>query len=361
MIEEESKISKWLIITLAVAIVSGIVGIIWYFQRAETGSFYTQLLEKNEEFSYAEGLLKSGEYDEATDYFKLALEKAEGYKEEGQLKYKIALSESNGSKPIDGIVLLKEVAANENYTPTIRAYSAQRIGSLLYSYNTPEIKEEVFKDDPYKGFIADGDYSLALRRLFEYASAFYPLGVSELRIAKWYSAEVLRLSIKGVSDNETRNKIDEMKSIIRQRLVNADKYLFDIAKDEQVRVYVPEVLYRKGNVLADLYLSGDKNFGDPEESYKQALSVLNISPSAEAAAKVRYAIFLARMYGKERIKDILSLLRDFYSGTKYESTGTVRSIGNEKNDILGNKDDYLLLARFDPQFAQFLRTLGWVI
>ena len=364
IMEENSSVAKPVLVVLAVVVVIGVLSFVyWPFQKSTElqKPFYVQMLEKNKEFAHAEGLLKSGKYDEAASYFKLALDKAEGYKEEGQLKHKLAISKSLGSRPIEGIALLKEVIANENYTPMIRAYAVQQLAHLLSAYNTSEIRDEVYKDEPYKSFLAEGDYPLALRRLYEYSSSFYPLGVPELRIARWYSTEVLKLVQGGGSDEATKNNIEGMKSIIRQKLANADKYLLEISTDEQARSYTAEVLYRKGAVLGELYLAGDTSFGDPEATFKKALELSAIRAGQESAAKLRYAVFLAEMYGEERVDDIKKLLSDFYVGTKYASTNTVRSIKNEKDGTLGNRDDYLLLASMDAQFAQFLRTLGWVI
>lgn len=362
--EEKNSVIKPTIVIFAVIVIIAIIPFVYWYSRKSAEpqkSFYTQLLEKNNEFAYAEGLLKSNRYDEAASYFRLALEQAEGYKEEGQLKYMIATSDGEGSNPINGIVLLKEVVANKNYTPMIRAYAVQYIGHLLYSYNTSEIKNEVFKDEPYKSFLVEGDYSLALRKLFEYASSFYPLGIPELRIAKWYSAEVLKLTQGGVNDEATESEIEKMKFIIRQKLLNVDKYLLDIAKDEQARHYGAEVLYRKGAVLGELYLADDTSFGDPEETFKKALEFSAIRTGQESSARYYYAVFLAKMYGEKRANDIQKLLNDFYAGDEFSRTNTVKSIKNEKNNSLGLKSDILLLAEIDSNFATFLKTLGWVI
>ncbi|MDP2664478.1 MAG: hypothetical protein Q8O97_00690, partial [bacterium] len=130
---EQNTFNRTLLILLASVLVIGTVVFVYYnFSQKSPKSFYQSLLGKNESFAYAEGLLKSGKYDEAASQFRIALEKAEGYKEEGQLKYKIALAESFGNNPIEGIGLFKEVAANENHTSTIRAYAVQSLGNLLY-------------------------------------------------------------------------------------------------------------------------------------------------------------------------------------------------------------------------------------
>jgi len=355
---EQNTFNRILLILLASVFVIGTVVFVYYnFSQKPQESFYQSLLGKNESFAYAEGLLKSGKYSEAADHYRLALAEAEGYKEEGQLKYKIAISLGEGNNPLAAVPLLKEIIANENYTPTIRAYSVQQIGHFLYSYNSEELKNEVFKDEPYRSFIADGDYFAARRKLFEYGSSIYPLGIPELRIAKWYSEEILRL--QKLDGDENTQKTDEMKDIVRQKIANADRYLTSIVTDEQARSYVAEVLYRKANVQADLYLTGDKNLGDPEETYRKSLTIATLRVGQESSAKMYYAMYLARMYGEERSEDIKNILKDFYVGNKYASTNTVRSIKGEKDGKLGLKSDILLLARIDTSFGEFLKSLGW--
>jgi len=356
---EQNTFNRTLLILLASVLVIGTVVFVYYnFSQKPSRSFYQSLLEKNENFAYAEGLLKSRKFDEAAQNFRLALTEANGFREVGQIKYKIAVSQSEGSNPIEGIVLLKEIAANVNYTTKIRAYSIQHIGHLLYAINTKEINDEIFKDEPYKSFLSgsENDYSIARRKLYEYASSIYPLGIPELRIAKWYSEEILRL--QKLSGEDNKQKIEGMKSIIGQKMISADKYLADIVNSEQSRSFAAEVLYRKANVQADLYLAGDKNFGDPEENYKKSLNVAILKVGNESSASIRYAVFLAEMYGEKRLQDIKALLAGFYSG-RYDATNTVRSIRNEKNGLLGNKNDYLLLAKLDPMWRDFLISLGW--
>jgi len=358
---EQNTFNRTLLILLSSILVIGVVVFVYYnFSQKPRESFYQSLLGKNERFAYAEGLLKSRKFDEAAQNYKLALEKAEGFREEGQLKYKIAISQSEGSNPIEGIALLKEISANENYTPIIKAHSVQYLGHLLYAINTKEINDEIFKDEPYKSFLSESgnDSSVARRKLYEYASSIYPLGIPELRVAKWYSEEILRLQKS--DDAENKEKIEEIKSIIQQKITNADKYLVSIVNDEQARSYVAEVLYRKANVQADLYLARDKNFGDPEETYKKALTVATLRVGQESSAKMYYAMYLAKMYEEERSEDIKNILKDFYVGNRYASTNTVRSIKGEKDGRLGLKSDILLLARIDTSFGKFLNSLGWV-
>jgi len=358
----ENSAKRTLLILLASVLVTGTVAFVYYnFSQKPQESFYQSLLEKNENFAYAEGLLKSQKFDEAAQNYKLALEDAEGFKEEGQLKYKVAISESEGSNPIEGVRLLKEVAANTSYTQTIRAYAVQYLGHLLYAINTEEINKEVFKDEPYKSFLSGSadDRSVARRKLYEYASSIYPLGIPELRIAKWYSQELVHISGPGAQGIASSTQVEEMKAIIRQKLASADSYVASIARDEQAGQYIPEVLYRKATVLGDLYISGDTSFGDPEQTYKQALTASTLRVGQESSAKFSYASYLARKYGAQRADDIKVLLKDFYAGDRYAKTNTVDMIRGEKNNLLGNKPYLLLLAKIDTNFATFLKSLGW--
>jgi hypothetical protein len=327
------------------------------------GPFYAELLKKNEKFAQGESLFKSGNYTEAIARYEESLENVEGYKEEGQIKYKIGLAYLNGDKPMEAIAVLKEVAKNKNYTERIRAYAVQSLGNMLYSFNTQEVRNEVFKGNPYKKFLekAKGNQAIAERKLFEYASSLYPLGVSEMRIAKWHSSKVVRLVATGNDDEETKQKIEDAKSIIREKIKNTDAYLVEIVNDEQERVYLAEVWRRKATVLGDLFYAGDTTFPNPEGAYKTALQFAIFSVGGEASAKYSYALFLAKMYGEERASDIQGLLSDFYNTNKYSKTGMVRMIRNEKDGLSGNKESILLLAKIDTRFSEYLKTLGWEI
>ncbi len=228
------------------------------------------------------------------------------------MKYKLAIALSEGGRPLEGIPLFKEIIAQPEYSNNIRAYSVQYMGHLLYSYNTPEVKNEVFKDEPYKSFYADGDYALARRKLFEYASSFKPLGVPELRVAKWYSAKILDRKGEPASP-EKQKEVEEMVSVIKVKLANAEAYMKSVQADEFVSAYIPEVLYRKAGVLRDLDVAGVQGFENPETVYQEALKAARLKVGQESSTKIGYAIYLAQKYGEQRRGDIQNLLRDFYS------------------------------------------------
>lgn len=355
---ENNKFLLYLMGT-AIVLVSIFVVYKYYYGNLITKTTYTTLLDTNEEFATGEAYLRSEDYENASAHFQLAMNNAKTPNEQGQIKYKIALSYIESNKPVEAVKLLKEIVRTSNYTDIIKAYSVQQLGHIVISYNTIEIRNEVFKDEPYKSFLKDADDSLARRRLFEYSSSFYPLGIPELRIANWYAYHVLELVKSGKHDKETLQNIEEMKIIIREKLINADKYLASISNDQNAVSYLPEIWYRKGTVLGNLYLSGDTSFGDPEEAFKKALQYSTIIVGMESSAKYSYAIFLAKAYGNKREQDIKALLNDFYVGNKYIKTPTTRMIKGEKDNLLGNKNDIILLSEIDPNFKLFLINLGW--
>lgn len=338
-------------------VVSGILISIGIFYNLGQRSFFERLVDKNAEFAKGEELLRAQNYIEAIEHFELALANAEGFKEEGEIKYRIAMSFGLDGEPVQAIKLLKEVAGNENYSKEIRAYSIQRIRTVLNIYNTPIVREEVFKDEPYKSFLSEGDYFLTLRKLSEYAASFYPLGLSEVRVARWYSSEILEISEDGINDAETE-EVERLKRIIREKITSAEKYLSSIGEDGRVRLDQSEVEEEIGNVLADLYLAGNKSFGDPEVYYERAL-ISASAPSPEAGVRLSYAIFLTKMYGEDRRENIEDLLNDFSKEEKYTSANIARILENKENLNASYKNNILLLAQTHPEFKEFIKIFGW--
>lgn len=361
---DTQSFSRKSLILLILAVLAGIAGAFWWYtytnisnnENNEKLGSYSAFLDKNQEFATGEQLLRSQKYAEAAEYFERALASATNSWEEGQLKYKYAIAISEGGEPLKGIPLLKQIVANDKYTRILHAYAVQYLGHLLYAFNTPAVHAEVFAGEPYERFASSGDAALARRQLFEYASSFYPLGIPELRVAKWYSTEVIRLKKEGAKNDIL---VNNMKNLIRERLAHADAYIEEITDNPNTASYIPEVLYRKGSVLGDLYLAGDTSFGDPEDSFKASILRSGAAVGLEAAAKYTYASYLAKMYGKDRSADIKNLLSDFYTSDKYVATNMYRQIRNEKENLLGQKESILRLASIDKSFAALLTKLGW--
>lgn len=354
--EQNNFNRTWLILLASVLVIGTAVFIYYNFSQKprESLSFYDNLVASNNDFAAGESFYKAGDFTRAVTAYEEALDDVKTPDEQGQILYKMALAHIATNEPLKAIPIFKEVAAGLNYPLTTRAYAVQAMGQGFYSFSDPAITAEIFKDEPYKSMYDAEKIPLSYRKLFEYASSFYPLGISETRIAQWYAQRI----VLGESE-----KVLLAKNIIRLKLENADK---DVARTrgqaEKGGNYVPEILTRKAYILGLLSQAGDESLGNPEEAFREALMVAQIaSPEYEAQAKYFYALFLAGKYGSERSQAIRDVLSDFYKTTRYEDTGIVRFIKNEKNNTVGSMAKILLLAQFDPQFKEFLKTLGWVI
>ncbi len=322
---------------------------------------YRDFLEENEHFANAERLFKGGKYADAEIEYIEGLKTTENLKEEGQVKYKLAQTLVKLDKIAEGVALYKEIVAHEGYTDIIRAYSVQQLGALLYQYNSEEVRDMVFAGEPYQNFVVENDWAQSRMKLFDYGSSFYPLGVLELRVAQWYSEQIVILSQEESPATSTRAEIERMKLHVRQRLGNADQYLEKVVEDDQAKNYMPEVMRRKASVLGDMFIAGDTSFPDPIPVYKEALVFSSLNVFQEATTKYNYATFLAGAYGSDKKDEVISLLKGFYENDRYAHTSVVQMIRNEEDNLLGYRDRILLLAEIDPLFREYLRSLGWDI
>ena len=332
-------------------------------QKVPKTSFYDELVSSNKNFALGENLFNMQKYPDAIAAYETALKEAVTEKQKGQILYKIALATRENNDLLKAIRLFKEVAENNNYAPTARAYAVQSMveTSRIFSDNT-NITPEIFKDDPYQKMFRESDADIAYRRLSEYASSFWPLGLSEMRVAQWYAEKIISLQEDtSMNDHDfDAVTIENYKTIIQKNMNNAGADILRTqGKPEIGGNYIPSILTLKANVLWTLSKGGDESFGDPETVFKQALESIGISPSREAQAKYYYAIFLSEKYGKERTVDIHNLLSDFYATNKYDDTGIVRFIKIEKNNAFKHKARILKLAEMDPEFKKWLSHLGW--
>ncbi|MEX2013345.1 MAG: hypothetical protein WD897_00305 [Parcubacteria group bacterium] len=353
---EQNNFNRTWLVLLALVFAVGAAIFIYYnfFQKPqESLSFYDNLVASNNDFAGGESFYKVGDYTRAIAAYEDALDDAKTPDEQGQILYKIALAHISNYEPFKAIPIFKEVAAGLNYPLTTRAYAVQSMGQAFYSFSDLNVTAEIFKDEPYKSMYDAEKIPLSYRKLFEYASSFYPLGIPETRIAQWYAQSI----VSGRSE-----KILFAKNIIRLKLENADN---DVARtrgrEEKGGNYIPEILTRKAYVLGLLSQAGDESLGNPEEAFAEALMVAQVVPAYEAQAKYFYALFLAEKYGSERSQAIQSVLSDFYQTTRYKDTAIVQFIKNEKNNTTMTRTKILLLAELDPQFKEFLKTLGWDI
>jgi hypothetical protein len=335
-----------------------------YFARyAGDKTSYEILMEENPSFRTAQELSRQGDRSAARTAYEEALTVAQDPVQEGQIKIKIANLYQNAVENGEyrtAIPLLKEIILNESYPRITRAYALQQMTTLYFSYADPVITEEIFRDQPFASAYDPRDIDLSYHRLLLQASSLYPLALIELRIAD-RSAYALSDSLLG-GQPETSAQLQNYRDDIAFRLANANRDIERIKFDENEKGGLPAILQRKAIVVARLAAAGE-DFGDWEQSFEDLLALHSLRgpQSGDGYAIFHYARFLARIGGEARHDDVRALLAKLhgenvavYKGSKFEVY-----VRNEKDNVLGVKSDFVLLASIDPDFKAYLKGLGW--
>jgi hypothetical protein len=318
------------------------------------------LVKENQFWSNADKLRNEGSNELAILEYEKAIGIAGTAEEQGIIKISLGRLYYKLGKFDLGSTTFKSVVENPDYSNVTRAYAVEAMGNEYYSKYEQELFDSIFKDEPYRSFLVGKDKELSMRKLFEYGTTFYPLPLSEARIAQWYASELVRIKVSGLDDQETKTKIESMKTIIREKLKLVDKGIKDIENTTNAP-RIPVVLNRLGIISMKMYLFGDKSFGNPADLFERSLvySKLYNLTSTEGFTYYNYAVFLARVYGKEKTSEISTLLGNFYNTDKYKNTDVFIFLKNQKNIEGTVKEDILLLASFDSKFKKLLSELGW--
>ncbi len=318
------------------------------------------LVKENEFWANADKLRNEGNNELAILEYEKAIGVAGTAEEQGIIKISLGRLYYRLGKFDLGSKIFKEVVGNPDYSNITRAYAVEAMGNEYYSKYDQELFSSIFNEEPYQSFLVAKDKELSMRKLFEYGTTFYPLPLSEARIAQWYASELVRIKDSGLEDQETKAKIDSMKVVIREKLNLANKGIKDIENTTNAP-RIPVVLNRLGIISMKMYLFGDESFGNPADLFERSLvySKLYNLTSTEGFTYYNYAVFLARVYGKGKTSEIGTLLGNLYNTDKYKNTDVFVFLKNQKNIEGTVKDDILLLASFDPKFKKLLSELGW--
>ncbi|MDO8514304.1 MAG: hypothetical protein Q7S50_02050 [bacterium] len=319
------------------------------YQTALDG--YNQLTADNPAFVSAIQLQKSGAYSSAGAQFRNALAGTSNPVEQAVIKFWLVNADEPIGNYAEAVSVLKEIAADKNaYSLHTRASAVQRMAWMFYRYGDPRITEEIFKDEPYSDFVVKGDSSLTYRHLFEYATSLYPLALSELYIANWYSSQLAKDPVSH----------PEYKEIIRQKIKLADSNLDQIRGDSTQAYMLVYSLERRAIIVGRMTQLGDTSFGDPEKDFADLLNLFSVYHlQYDATTRFQYAVYLARTFGTVRstdIRDILAPLNEDYEAHGISFASFLR---NERENRLGAKNNVILLASIDPKFKQLVISLGW--
>lgn len=251
----------------------------------------------------------------------------------------------------EGVALLKEIAELNTNSNKLRAMAIEHLARSFHRTRDLELTASVFSTEPYRSFLRGRNVSEATDMIFEYAATFYPLPVTELRIAKSYADEMLHISRKKKRSETDVEAMVEYKRLVDIKLESARRELavHDYTEDSSA------ITQRYAAVYGSLFLAGDTTYGDPEKYYLQAIKNSK-NDNQRGFALFHYAVYLAQLDENGRKEDIIRLLQNFYTMDTYEGTDIFAFFENIRFDAKVTNRGTLRLAQIDPQFKEFLKT-----
>lgn len=368
---------KIFLIIFSLAIIIGIVLLVISFvskEKEESVPYYKTLIRNekivasNPDFASGEKLLAEGKAEEAIPSLEKALKEVKVAEDEAYIKYALALSYSSTRKTSDeykkSIPLFKEIIAHPKYPIVIKAQSIEAIDRLLYSSVSREAREIITNSEPYSSFAQGNDIRALRKNLLDYGKLIYSLAGIEIKLAALHAQDLFELSQQvSQTDNDSLKKarIEQEKKLITQTIDNAALRLQVQTNDApNLKVYIPENLLFKAIAAQYFFWATNSSpFGEPEALYKDALKASdeNYKPH-RPLIEYHYAVFLASIKDEKRYQDIKNLLLPYGKpeASKAYMTGVFRK---EKDNIIGEKKNLVLLANIDPQFKTYLLGLGW--
>lgn len=361
------------IITLTLVIVAVCASILFFLflspkkpteQISVVGPTYDELVIKNQDFAEAEALLRERKTEQAIPLFETALRNTTDPSEEAHIKYSLALAYSSTRKNTgyyrNSISLVKEIIENNEYSPSIKSLSVNILDRLLVSSVAEEAAALIANSTPYSDFFTDSNIHNLRKNLLSFGVSFYPIADLEMKLAALHAADLLNLS-KEESTEERQQEIELKKNYIKNAVEKGDADILErISKVPRLAVYAPEALLYKA-ITADRYFqaTNEKPFGDVGDLYKAALTSAeqNYRPQLPFI-EYHYTTFLARE-GKTENEDIIKSLLAQYGKPDAKYAYMAGVFVKEKNNILGEKQNLLLLAQIDSQFKAYLESLGW--
>lgn len=358
--------TKTPVFALLVLLFLVVISAVWYTLSGDNTSRYSAtetpykvLVAENPAFSAADARYRSGDYEDALAIYAEALESVTDPVQEGQVRYKIAIAKEVQGDYRAAIQDMKFIAADPDYSRFVKAYAVQRLGIMYntYGYTHPEIVEETFKDEPYASLREGDDLALSYRRIFEYASSFFPLGVAESRIADWYANEMLR-----VRESASQEEISALVAQVRSHLQKAENDIERIRNDPNASGDVPAILVRKGEILYKLSQVGEATLDEAEGSFRRGLQLAVLSgpePGRDGYPRFHFASFLERAYGTERAADIRTILGPLYTESSNADTPVMDFLRSQRNANTWMNVSLRGMAEIDPEFRRLLISLGW--
>lgn len=316
---------------------------------------YSSLMQNNEHYQKATNLLNSRKYSDAREEYKLALVDASNDTERAQISFDLANATDRAGDPIAAIQLYKQIITNDANIPILRAYAVQNLGRMYRATRDPRVTTEIFKDAPFASMRVDNNDDRSYRRLFEYGSSLYPLGLLELYIANSYITEATANHFSGEA-------LKQVVTLAQQKFANADKEVARMSLSPNNELHlISEVLNNKAITLDKLKAIDQSVTAQRVES--AYIQTMNAYATAGASfgddfyTRISYAGFLAREYGEKRASDIASLLSPLPTLKDQLKTREAYLINARNNPA--QRANLVLLGQLDESFRSLLISLGW--
>ena len=320
----------------------------------------TVLSKENTAFTRAMASYSIGDYRQAQEFFTTALKSAKDPEQKGQIMYLLAQSKKFSGDSLGAIQEYKEIIAEKSFTPIIKAYSLQNMSNMYYESGDVSIQKEIFKDPPYTAMVVANNPDLSFMHLYEYASSFYPLGMSEMHVAESYANE---LNSRFAKPTATSSVVTEAYvKIIQEKIIHAEADIRRISDITQEKNQIPAILTREALVKEKLARFQHTSFDDTEATFKRAFdmySALGQGNGIDGFTRYFYASLLANYYNGTRDSDTITLLTPFYTTNTYANSSAEQFFKTEKNNQLRAKGNIVKLALVDSKFKSYLMTLGW--
>ncbi len=351
---------------LALSVAVALAGAVTYLHL--TKSPYTssntpnQVLAKtNPDFNTAKTLQNSGEYTQAFAYYQKALANAQDVAQQGQIQFDLAFMKELSGEHIAAIGMYKQIAADQSYSRVLRAYAVQEIGTIYLTYPDQQaIVNETFKDTPYSLFLSssDNDVALAYRKLYQYAASMYPLGMSESKIAQWYSNHLRNELSSATTTSEGKSDLASIQDALKASDADIQRMRQDAIEANDIQ----GVYMREGLVHQDLAAMGVESPDVADATFKQALNSAAVASTKVNFLNIYYAAFLADQFGSSRLSDITQLL-SVYSATNtaniHPAIPPLLAAARSATSMTSTKKTLMQLGQLDPAFKSYLISLGW--
>lgn len=334
------------------------------------GESYTDRLQQSNA-AFAAGLQDQdqGDFSSAITQYKQAISQQTNPYLTLQAEMYLGVSYANDGDYTDAINLFKSMDTTLNANPGLNwslmhAYVIQTLANTHhYDITDDAITSQIFSTPPYSSFgpSATTTVSEAYRNLYAYAASFYPLGVSETRVAEWYAYDLFTTLQSATTSPEGVQYL----SIINTSLANADTDIQRIQSDPVAAQDSPEIWAREGEIDAYLTAMGIDRTQDMEQVFQQAANYDAVFHPAAGPVEIYHGIALAILYdgsasSSAEISSVLSVFTPSNNSNLNQyvvSELTAARLPDPEFTPL--RDALIKLAGIDSSFKTYLISIGW--